>query len=115
MAVLAGWLLLDDDDGAGPLARGLVACTGAQFCGIGLVETKNRALRMVEALEGAYDIPQTVRMHWSGCPNSCGQSQVGSTRKLASTLEAGREGERGGAADVLWCGGGVMVRWRTSA
>jgi len=30
----------------------------------------------VEKLEAAYDIPQTVRMHFSGCPNSCGQSQV---------------------------------------
>lgn len=102
------WLLLDDDDddGAGPLARGLVACTGAQFCGIGLVETKNRALRMVEALEGAYDIPQTVRMHWSGCPNSCGQSQVRRQHPQASQHggggEKGREG--GSAADVLWCG-----------
>jgi hypothetical protein len=28
---------------AGPLLRGLVSCTGAQFCGIALIETKNRA------------------------------------------------------------------------
>ncbi len=60
----------------GPLARGLVACTGAHFCGVGLVETKNRAIELVEQLEAAYDIPQTVRVHFSGCPNSCGQSQV---------------------------------------
>ena len=60
----------------GPLARGLVACTGAQFCGVGLIETKNRAVKLVERLEAAYDIPETVRIHWSGCPNSCGQSQV---------------------------------------
>lgn len=60
----------------GPLARGLVACTGAQFCGVGLVETKTRAIDMVEKLEAAYAIPDTVRIHFSGCPNSCGQSQV---------------------------------------
>nr|AET85053.1 nitrite reductase [Nannochloropsis sp. W2J3B] len=60
----------------GPIARGLVACTGAQFCGVGLVETKTRAIELAEKLEAAYDIPQTVRMHFSGCPNSCGQSQV---------------------------------------
>lgn len=60
----------------GPLARGLVACTGAQFCGVGLVETKNRAIELVEKLEAAYAIPDTVRIHLSGCPNSCGQSQV---------------------------------------
>ncbi len=27
---------------AGPLSRGLVSCTGSQFCGIALIETKNR-------------------------------------------------------------------------
>lgn len=53
-----------------------MACTGAQFCGVGLVETKNRGIELVEKLEAAYDIPDTVRIHFSGCPNSCGQSQV---------------------------------------
>ena len=28
---------------APPLSRGLVSCTGAQFCGIALIETKNRS------------------------------------------------------------------------
>ena len=27
---------------AGNLMRGLVSCTGAQFCGIAMIETKNR-------------------------------------------------------------------------
>lgn len=29
---------------APPLSRGLVSCTGSQFCGIALIETKNRCL-----------------------------------------------------------------------
>jgi ferredoxin-nitrite reductase len=62
--------------GGGPLLRGLVSCTGAQFCGVALIETKNRALRVVEALESELDIPAAVRVHWTGCPNSCGQAQV---------------------------------------
>lgn len=62
---------------AGPLLRGLVSCTGAQFCGVALIETKNRALAVVRQLEQELDIPSAVRMHWTGCPNSCAQAQVG--------------------------------------
>lgn len=62
---------------AGPLLGGLVSCTGAQFCGLALIETKNRALAVLEKLENELDIPRTVRIHWTGCPNSCGQAQVG--------------------------------------
>eukprot|EP00180_Rhodochaete_pulchella_P003287 Plantae.Rhodophyta-Rhodochaete_pulchella.ctg5476.p1 GENE.Plantae.Rhodophyta-Rhodochaete_pulchella.ctg5476~~Plantae.Rhodophyta-Rhodochaete_pulchella.ctg5476.p1 ORF type:complete len:383 (-),score=68.57 Plantae.Rhodophyta-Rhodochaete_pulchella.ctg5476:207-1268(-) len=58
------------------LSRGLVSCTGAQFCGIALIETKNRAMALVEELEKTLDIPELVRIHWTGCPNSCGQVQV---------------------------------------
>ncbi len=58
------------------LMRGLVSCTGSQFCGFALIETKNRALAFVEALEAELSVPQPVRIHWTGCPNSCGQPQV---------------------------------------
>ena len=61
---------------APPLSRGLVSCTGAQFCGIALIETKNRALAIVEKLEAQLDIPPGIRMHWTGCPNSCGQVRL---------------------------------------
>lgn len=33
--------------------------------------------QVVRQLEAQLDIPSTVRMHWTGCPNSCGQAQVG--------------------------------------
>ena len=61
----------------GSLLRGLVSCTGAQFCGLAMIETKNRALDIVSKLESELEIPRMVRMHWTGCPNSCGQAQVG--------------------------------------
>ena len=61
----------------GNLSRGLVSCTGAQFCGVAIIETKNRAMAIVEKLEQQLDIPEAVRIHWTGCPNSCGQvSQI---------------------------------------
>ena len=55
------------------LTRGLVSCTGSQFCGVAIIETKNRAMDMVAKLEQQLDFPRKVRMHWTGCPNSCGQ------------------------------------------
>ena len=58
---------------AGNLMRGMVSCTGSQFCGIAMIETKNRAMAIVQKLESQLDIPKVVRMHWTGCPNSCGQ------------------------------------------
>lgn len=58
------------------LQRSVVSCTGAQFCKFALIETKNRALAMVAALEKELTVPKPVRIHWTGCPNSCGQPQV---------------------------------------
>lgn len=60
----------------GNLTRGLVSCTGAQFCGVAIIETKNRAQDLIEKLEQQLDVPEPVRIHWTGCPNSCGQAQV---------------------------------------
>jgi ferredoxin-nitrite reductase len=58
------------------LMRGLVSCTGNQFCPVAIVETKNRSLALTKKLAEDYDVPQVVRIHWSGCPNSCAQPQV---------------------------------------
>ncbi|KAJ0984527.1 hypothetical protein J5N97_002883 [Dioscorea zingiberensis] len=58
------------------LMRGLVACTGNQFCGQAIIETKARALKVTEEVERRVSVPRTVRMHWTGCPNTCGQVQV---------------------------------------
>ena len=59
-----------------PLTRSLVSCTGAQFCNFALVETKQRALALAQALEAELELSKPVRIHWTGCPNSCGQPQV---------------------------------------
>ena len=58
------------------LTRGLVSCTGSQFCNFALIETKNRAMAMIAALEIELSLARPVRIHWTGCPNSCGQPQV---------------------------------------
>ena len=59
-----------------PLQRALVSCTGAQFCNFALIETKNKAVDLISQLDAELNIPQGVRIHWTGCPNSCGQPQV---------------------------------------
>ncbi len=78
-----------------PLVRELVSCTGAQFCKFALVETKSRALAMAKELTEELSLPRSVRIHWTGCPNSCGQPQVADiglmgskTRKDGKTVEA---------------------------
>ena len=59
-----------------PLQRALVSWTGAQFCNFALIETKNKAVDLIRQLDAELNIPRGVRMHWTGCPNSCGQPQV---------------------------------------
>jgi ferredoxin-nitrite reductase len=78
-----------------PLVRELVSCTGAQFCNFALVETKQQGLKIAQELAADLDVPNKVRMHWTGCPNSCGQPQVADigmmgtkTRKNGKTVEA---------------------------
>ncbi|KAL5992822.1 hypothetical protein ACLOJK_013741 [Asimina triloba] len=58
------------------LMKGLVACTGSQFCGQAIIETKARALKVTEEVQARVAVERPVRMHWTGCPNSCGQVQV---------------------------------------
>ncbi|MBW4642913.1 MAG: ferredoxin--nitrite reductase [Goleter apudmare HA4340-LM2] len=78
----------------GLLGRSLVSCTGAQFCNFALIETKNRAQAIVQSLEAELILTRPVRIHWTGCPNSCGQPQVADiglmgtkTRKNGKTVE----------------------------
>jgi ferredoxin-nitrite reductase len=59
-----------------PLTRALVSCTGSQFCNFALIETKNRALAMIKEVEAELSFSNPVRIHWTGCPNSCAQPQV---------------------------------------
>lgn len=77
-----------------PLTRALVSCTGAKFCNFALIETKSRAVGMIKELEAELSVPKPVRIHWTGCPNSCGQPQVADiglmgtkVRKNGKTLE----------------------------
>ena len=57
--------------------KGCVSCTGIEFCNIAVAETKNRMIRMVGQLEATSGWYQgKIRIHFSGCPSSCGQHQI---------------------------------------
>lgn len=87
-----------------PLARSLVSCTGAEFCGFAIIETKNRALAIIGDLENELSMPRTVRIHWTGCPNSCGQPQVADIGLMGT--KARKDGKMVEAVDI-WMGGTV--------
>lgn len=77
-----------------PLTRALVSCTGSQFCNFALVETKNQSTAIIKELEAELSLPRPVRVHWTGCPNSCAQPQVADiglmgtkVRKNGQTME----------------------------
>ena len=53
-----------------------MSCTGAQFCGLAMIETKNNAEAIAAEVDLRIDVARDVRIHWTGCPNSCGQVQA---------------------------------------
>jgi len=63
----------------GAFERGVVACTGSEFCRFGIVETKIRAIEWAREMdERVGDVGQeAIRMHFSGCSASCAQPQIG--------------------------------------
>ena len=78
-ALLAEPLLERYSPKPGAFERGVVACTGSEFCRFGIVETKIRAVEWAKEMdERVGDVGQeAVRMHFSGCSASCAQPQIG--------------------------------------
>ncbi len=63
-----------------PFERGMVACTGNEFCRFAIVETKIRAVEWAREMDrrvGDSIGQETIRMHFSGCSASCAQPQIG--------------------------------------
>jgi sulfite reductase (ferredoxin) len=57
--------------------RGTVACTGSEFCKLAITETKGFARWVIEELEGRVPgFDQQLKLHITGCPNSCGQHWI---------------------------------------
>ena len=58
-------------------ARGTVACTGSEFCKLALTETKTFARWLSHELEERLPgFEEQIKLHITGCPNSCGQHWI---------------------------------------
>ncbi len=92
----------------GPFQRGVVACTGSEFCRFAVVETKERAVKWAKWLDSQLepDLPATVpdgvkskavsrpdagiiRLHFSGCSASCAQPQIADIGLRGETAHVG--------------------------
>jgi sulfite reductase (ferredoxin) len=57
--------------------RGGIACTGTEFCKLAITETKGFLRWLVEEMEVRLpEFDQQLRLHVTGCPNSCGQHWI---------------------------------------
>jgi ferredoxin-nitrite reductase len=117
-ALLAEPLLKKHSPKPGAFERGVVACTGSEFCRFGIVETKMRATAWAKEMdERVGELGQdAVRMHFSGCSASCAQPQIGDIgfrgdiaqkdRQLVESVDIGLGGSLGkDAAFIDWVEG----------
>ncbi len=119
---------------AGPFTRGIVACTGNEFCRYAITETKGRAVQLARRLderlgELSADSPlrtNPLRIHVSGCSASCAQPQIadvglrGAVHKGQHSLEEAYDVGLGGALGpeagfLNWVEGAVPARSLESA
>ncbi|HEY0388249.1 MAG TPA: hypothetical protein VGC71_07405 [Gaiellales bacterium] len=62
---------------ASAFRRGIISCTGMEFCKLAIVETKERAAELIEHLERRIgDLDGSIRINLNGCPNACAQYQI---------------------------------------
>ncbi len=85
--------------------RGAVACTGTEFCKLAITETKGFTRWLVDEMEERLPgFDQQLKLHVTGCPNSCGQHWI---------ADIGLEGKKlkvdGKLADAYYfCVGGAV-------
>jgi sulfite reductase (ferredoxin) len=93
-------------------ARGAVACSGTEFCKLAITETKSFSRWVVEEMEERLPgFDQHLKLHVTGCPNSCGQHWI---------ADIGIEGKKikvdGQLADAYYfCVGGALGLHQSTA
>jgi sulfite reductase (ferredoxin) len=97
---------------ASPFVRGTVACSGTEFCKLAITETKSFSRWLTEELdERLPGFDQDLKLHVTGCPNSCGQHWI---------ADIGLEGKKlkidGAFVDAYYfCIGGGVGAFQTIA
>ena len=80
-----------------PFRRGVMACTGIEFCKLAIGETKGRAQWLSTELAARLpEFDEDIRIHVNGCPNSCARFQVADIG-LMSALQPRPDGTRSDA------------------
>ena len=83
-----------------PVMRGLVSCTGIDYCHFALVDTKSLALKTSQYLEQRVDSDlRPLSINWSGCPNACGNHTVADIGLLGKKARV--DGEVVEAVDIF--------------
>lgn len=74
--------------------RGLLSCTGLEYCKLAHVTTKSRAIELADELEERFgDLDSPVTISLNGCPNACARHQV-SDIGLKGQMVVGPDGEK---------------------
>ena len=99
-SLTAGLEALDLQVNPSTFRRQTMACTGIEFCKLAIVETKNRAMTLIDELERRlpdFDSPMTINLN--GCPNSCARFQIADIG-LKGSLVTNAAGEQVGGYQV---------------
>ena len=95
-----------------PFWRGAIACTGTEFCKLAISETKGFAKWLVSEMEERLPgFDQQIKLHVTGCTNSCGQHWI---------ADIGLEGKKLKKDGVLqdafyFCVGGAVGKYARPA
>ena len=74
------------------MMRGVVSCTGIDYCHMALIETKELALKTARELEARLGPgKKLLTMHWSGCPAGCGNHTGSDIGLLGKNVNFGDE------------------------
>ena len=86
------------------MMRGVVSCTGIDYCHMALIETKELALKTALELDARLGKgKKLLTMHWSGCPAGCGNHTGSDIGLLGKNVKIG--GDIVDAVDVFVGGG----------
>ncbi len=74
------------------MMRGVVSCTGIDYCHMALIETKELALKTARELDERLGSgKKLLTMHWSGCPAGCGNHTGSDIGLLGKNVKIGDE------------------------
>jgi sulfite reductase (ferredoxin) len=77
---------------ASPFFRGTVSCTGTLFCKLAIVETKAFSDNLAAELARRFpDFHDQVKIHVTGCTNSCGQHAIAEIGMQGVTVKVNGE------------------------